>query len=72
MKASPEEIRAITENVLVLSTYWLNFRAIRGSRKSSESEDMGSGAFHVMALVAPYLAGEARRHLARLGREYMD
>jgi AcrR family transcriptional regulator len=72
MKAGPGEIRALAENVLVVSTYWLNFRAIRRKRETGDSRELGSGAFQVMAIVAPYLTGEARRHLQRLGREYID
>jgi AcrR family transcriptional regulator len=72
MKASAAEIRALAENVLVIATYWLNFRAVRGRLDGDDSSDPGSGAFQVMALVAPYLVGEARQHLERLGREYID
>jgi len=72
MTASTGEIRALALNVLVVSTYWLNFRAIRGTRKGGDTRDPGTGAFQVMSLVAPYLAGEARRHFERLGREYVE
>jgi len=71
MKARADEIRALAANVLVVSTYWLNFRALRAGRPS-EAADIGQAAFQVMALVAPYLAGEARAHLDRLGRNYID
>ena len=72
MKADRAEIRALAENVLVVATYWLNFRAVRGAREAADSRDLGSGAFQVMALVAPYLTGDTRRHLQRLGREYIE
>jgi AcrR family transcriptional regulator len=72
MEASRGEIRALALNVLVVATYWLNFRAIRGARKGGDPRDPGTGAFQVMSLVAPYLAGEARRHFERLGREYVE
>lgn len=72
MKANPGEIRALALNVLVVATYWLNFRAIRGGGKAAEPRDPGTGAFQVMSLVAPYLAGEARQHFERLGREYVE
>ena len=71
MRAREDEIRALAANVLVVSTYWLNFRALRGGR-ASEAADIGQGACQVMALVAPYLAEEARAHLDRLGRNYID
>jgi AcrR family transcriptional regulator len=72
MRASPAEIHSLALNVLVVATYWLNFRALRAGRDATDSRDQGRGAYQVMALVAPYLAGEAREHLGRLGREYID
>ncbi len=72
MRANPAEIRVLAENVLVVSTYWLNFRAIRAHAAQADSRELGRGAYHVMALVAPFLATEARKHLERLGRDYID
>jgi hypothetical protein len=78
MKARPEEIRTLAANVLVVATYWLNFRSLRGPRRETRDLDaaarwaMGQGAYQVMALVAPYLAGDARRHFERLSRSYID
>jgi hypothetical protein len=69
MRARPEEIRALASNVLVVATYWLNFRSLRGK---AHAADLGQGAFQVMSLVAPYLEGEARAHLDGLGRTYLD
>jgi AcrR family transcriptional regulator len=71
MRARPGEIRVLARNVLVVATYWLNFRSLKGSRGSGEA-DLGQGAFQVMALVAPYLVGEARQHLDYLSRTYID
>ncbi|MGE0357830.1 MAG: TetR/AcrR family transcriptional regulator [Burkholderiales bacterium] len=72
MAASAGEIQALALNVLVVATYWLNFRAIRGGREATEPGDSGAGAYQVMSLVAPYLTGEARRHFERLGRGYVE
>ena len=72
MHASPEEIRSIAVNVLVVATYWLNFQAIRRGRNEVSAQDLGEGAYQVLALVSPYLQGEARRHLEQLGRQYVD
>ena len=72
MKANPGEIRALALNVLVVATYWLNFRAVRDGGADSNAAHPGNGAFQVMSLVAPYLAGEARQHFERLGRGYVD
>lgn len=72
MKASPGEIKALAMNVLVVSTYWLSFRAVRGKGPSADPSDPGSGAHQVMSLVAPFLTGEARQHFERLGRGYVE
>ena len=69
MRAGPEEIRALASNVLVVATYWINFRSLRGN---AQEADLGQGAYQVMSLVAPYLVGGAREHLDRLGRTYLD
>jgi AcrR family transcriptional regulator len=72
MRAKPEEIRALARNVLVVATYWLNFQSVRGLREDHVAAAMGQGAYQVMALVAPYLQGPAKRHLERLSRSYID
>ena len=72
MRARPEEIRALARNVLVVATYWLNYQSVRGLSDDRAAEAMGQGAYQVMALVAPYLAGDARRHLDRLSRSYIE
>ena len=72
MRASAEEVRAIAVNVLVVSTYWLNFQAVRRGSDEVSAQDLGQGAYQVLALVSPYLRGEARRHLEQLGRQYVD
>ena len=69
MRARPEEIQALAANILVVATYWLNFRSLRGKAREA---DLGQGAYQVMSLVAPYLVGDAREHLDRLGRTYLD
>jgi AcrR family transcriptional regulator len=71
MRARPEEIRTLARNVLVVATYWLNFRSLQGRRGPAEA-DLGQGAFQVMALVAPYLVGPAREHLDYLSRTYIE
>jgi AcrR family transcriptional regulator len=68
MRARPGEIAALARNVVVVATYWLNYRSLRGDGEA----DVGQGAHQVMSLVAPYLVGEARAHLERLGQTYLD
>jgi AcrR family transcriptional regulator len=77
LRASPAEIRALAANVLVVATYWLNYQSlrVRGASRGDRgggTMDLGQGAYQVMALVAPYLVGDARRHLDHLTRAYID
>ena len=77
LRASPGEIRALARNVLVVATYWLNFQALRAPRagrgdSAGAAAELGRGAYQVMSLVAPYLVGDARRHLDHLVRPYID
>ncbi len=71
MRATPEEIRTLARNVLVVATYWPSFRSLRGGALPGEA-DLGLGAHQVMSLIAPYLAGAARRHLDVLARNYIQ
>lgn len=75
MRARPEEIRTLAANVLLVATYWMSFEALRSagrSRAVRPDGDLGRGAYQVMALFAPYLVGDARAHLDRLSRNYID
>jgi AcrR family transcriptional regulator len=72
MRATPEEIRALGRNVVVVATYWLNYQSIRRRRDDVSAEDLGQGAYQVMALVAPFLQGRARAHLDALGARYIE
>ena len=71
MRARPAEIAALARNVLLVATYWLSFRPLL-ARSGESGDDIGEGAYQVMALVAPYLVGSARTHLDRLGQTYID
>jgi AcrR family transcriptional regulator len=71
MRATPEEIRALARNVLVVATYWLNFQSLSRGHHEKDA-DLGAGAHQVMSLFAPYLRGDARRHLDRLSRRYLE
>lgn len=71
MRANPDEIRVLAQNVLVVATYWLNYQSIRRRRDDLSADDLGEGAFQVLSLVAAYLQGEARGHLDALSRRYV-
>jgi AcrR family transcriptional regulator len=73
MRANAAEIAAISRNAVLVATYSLSFhRLTRGSVRGKAVEiDLGLAAYHVLALIAPYLIDDARLLLQRLGDEYL-
>ena len=70
MQASPAEIQALAENVLLIATFWLSFAAVRGGKAEAVQDDLGRGIHQVMMLIAPFLRDEERAHLGTLARAY--
>lgn len=70
MRATPDEIRASAENVLLLTTFWLNFNAVRNSRVDPNQDDLTQGIYQVMLLIAPFLRDGERVHLNTLASAY--
>ncbi len=76
MNATSEDIAALARNIAVVATYWLNFQSVRASASASAAPDEGShlglGVYQVLALVAPFLNGEARLLFEQISREYLS
>jgi AcrR family transcriptional regulator len=70
MRASADELDAAATNVLVLSTFWLNYSAARGDR--DEQVAIRQGIVQVMMLLAPFLRDAERVHLNTLIRAYIE
>jgi AcrR family transcriptional regulator len=70
MRGSADEVNAAATNVLVLSTFWLNYSAARGDR--DEQTAIRQGIVQVMMLLAPFLRDAERVHLNTLIRAYLD
>ena len=72
MQASASEITAVARNVVLVSTYWMSFhRLSANARDAADDVDLGLGAYQVLALIAPFLLGDARALLDRLSRNYL-
>jgi AcrR family transcriptional regulator len=72
MNASEREIAALAGNVVLVATYWQSFARIgRPSPENAGETDAGRAAYQVLALIAPYLVGDARALIDRLGRDYL-
>jgi AcrR family transcriptional regulator len=68
MRGSADELEAAATNVLVLSTFWLNYAAVRGDR--DEHIAIRQGIVQVMMLLAPFLRDAERLHLHTLIQAY--
>jgi hypothetical protein len=77
MRASEREIAALASNVTVVSTYWMSYQRI-GARRGGDDAgaddsavSLDRAAFQVLALIAPYLVGDGRVLIERLGENYL-
>ncbi len=70
MRATPDEIRATAENVLLVATFWMNFNIVRNGRSASDQNDLTHGIYQVMLLIAPFLRDAERAHLNTLAQAY--
>jgi hypothetical protein len=70
MRATPDEIRATAENVLLVATFWMNFNIVRNGRSGSDQDDLTHGIYQVMLLIAPFLRDAERAHLNTLAQAY--
>lgn len=73
MQATVEDIAALTRNIAVVATYWLNFQRIRASAATvnQDSDHLALGVYQVLSQVAPFLRGDARQLLHHISREYL-
>ena len=70
MRASAEEIRSLSESVLLVATFWQSFSAVRNGKSEVGQADLAGGIHQVMVLIAPFLREEERRHLGALAIAY--
>jgi len=72
MHASEREIAALAQNILLVATYWHSFERVRrATRDDAGPPDAGRAAYQVLTLLAPYLVGDARTLIERLGEDYL-
>jgi AcrR family transcriptional regulator len=71
MQASEREIAALARNVALVSTYWLSFQRLEAPVGDDGPARLDRAAYQVMALVAPFMRGDARALIDRLGDAYL-
>ncbi len=66
---------AVAQAMTVVLTYWLSYEYVRDPRRALEPEGaaaaLARGAYHVLALLQPYLDPAARAHLHVLAGPYL-
>jgi AcrR family transcriptional regulator len=76
MQADARELAACARNVVIVATYWMSYERISRVATGSPASD-GTGHFEraahqVLALIAPFLVGDARALIESLGERYMQ
>jgi AcrR family transcriptional regulator len=72
MRASEREMGALAANATLVATYWMSWQRVGGAHGArSDDVNLDLAAYHVLALFAPYLVGEGRALIERLGEEYL-
>lgn len=72
MTASRADIEALALNMTLIATYWLSFEFVRNPRAPQDGRVLARGAYHVMALAAPYLSAHERELLDHLAERYKN
>jgi len=71
MHASEREIAALAENVGLVATYWISYQKLNAPERAAEAVNLDRAAYQVLALIAPFLRGDARALVERLSVEYL-
>jgi len=71
MRASPAEIAPLAENIVLIASYWMSFEFARAPKATQDAKTLARGAFHVIALAAPYLEPRERQLFDELAKRYI-
>jgi AcrR family transcriptional regulator len=75
MHASEREIGALAANATLVATYWMSWQRVAGMHGAADGKphemSLDHAAYHVLALVAPFLVGDGRALIERLGEDYL-
>lgn len=72
LEADERQIDTLATNVVIMSTYWMNYQQIRNLGDNPELEDLGHGVYQVMSLIAPFLPPEGRAMLDEIAAGYLS
>ncbi len=71
LDATAGEMDALARNAMLVVTHSAAYERLRANRNQDEEPDPGRAAYQVLTLIAPHLAGDARRLVARISQDYL-
>ena len=71
MRASEAEIPTLAQNIVLVASYWMSFEFARDPKAPQDDQTLARGAFHVIALAAPYLEPRERALFDQLAKRYV-
>ena len=71
MHAAPVEIPTLAQNIVLVASYWMSFAFACDPKAPQDDKTLARGAFHVIALAAPYLAPRERDLFNQLAKRYI-
>ena len=76
MRIDRREAEPVASSMVVVLTYWLSYEYVRDPRRALEPESaaaaLSRGAYHVLALLMPYLEPASREHLFQIAGAYQQ
>lgn len=76
MHMDHRETEPVASSMVVVLTYWLSYEYVQDPRRALEPERaaaaLSRGAYHVLALLMPYLVPQAREHLFEIAGAYRN
>lgn len=70
LKASPSEITALSENIVLTATFWISYAVV--SEDALDESTLSKGVYQVISQVVPFLEGEQREMLEGLKQAYVS
>jgi AcrR family transcriptional regulator len=71
MRAEPAEIPTLAQNIVLVASYWMSFEFACDPKATQNATTLARGAFHVIALAAPYLQPRERELFDQLAKRYV-
>lgn len=71
LKADEETIASLADQIALTATFWLNYSIAIYDDDFDEEKKLSHGIFHVMRMVAPFLADHERDLLDQLSTQYL-